>query len=48
MILDEETVVMQFGRVDRDVFTCDFRYPLSAIQAFSIALSSFDSRIVRE
>jgi len=44
----EETVVMQFGRVDRDVFTCDFRYPLSAIQAFSIALSSFDSRIVRE
>lgn len=46
--LDEEQVVMQFGRVDKETFTCDFRYPLSAIQAFAIALSSFDSRIVRE
>jgi len=46
--LDEEEIVMQFGRVDEDLFTCDFRYPLSAIQAFGIALSSFDSRIARE
>ncbi|CAF3828960.1 unnamed protein product, partial [Adineta steineri] len=44
----EEEVVMQFGRVDEDLFTCDYRYPLSAIQAFGIALSSFDSRIARE
>ncbi|CAF4631508.1 unnamed protein product, partial [Rotaria sp. Silwood2] len=44
----EEEVVMQFGRVDKEIFTCDFRYPLSAIQAFAIALSSFDSHIVRE
>ncbi len=46
--LDEEEVVMQFGRVDEDTFTCDYRYPLSAVQAFGIALSSFDSRLVRE
>jgi len=39
---------MQFGRVDDDTFTCDYRYPLSAIQAFGIALSSFDSRLARE
>lgn len=46
--LDEEDVVMQFGRVDTDTFTCDFRYPLSPIQAFGIALSSFESRLARE
>lgn len=46
--LDEEQVIMQFGRVDKDTFTCDFRYPLSPIQAFAIALSSFDSRFARE
>ncbi|CAF1517099.1 unnamed protein product, partial [Adineta steineri] len=34
----EEEIVMQFGRVDEDLFTCDYRYPLSAIQAFGIAL----------
>ncbi|CAF1068184.1 unnamed protein product [Adineta ricciae] len=44
----EEEVVMQFGRVNEDIFTCDFRYPLTAIQAFGIALSSFDSRLARE
>ncbi|CAF0846541.1 unnamed protein product [Rotaria sp. Silwood1] len=44
----EEEVIMQFGRVDKEIFTCDFRYPLSAIQAFAIALSSFDSRLIRE
>lgn len=45
---EEEEVIMQFGRVDEDTFTCDYRYPLSAIQAFGIALSSFDSRLIRE
>ncbi|UJR15895.1 hypothetical protein I4U23_002819 [Adineta vaga] len=44
----EEEIVMQFGRVDEDTFTCDYRHPLSAIQAFGIALSSFDSRLARE
>jgi tubby-related protein 1 len=45
--IDEE-VVMQFGRVNKDTFTCDYRYPLSAIQAFGIALSSFEGGIARE
>ena len=48
LLLDEEKVVMQFGRINEDTFTCDYRYPLSAIQAFAIALSSFDSRLARE
>ncbi len=41
--IDEEETVMEFGRVNSDTFTCDFRYPLSAIQALGIGLSSFDS-----
>ncbi|UJR30699.1 hypothetical protein I4U23_018219 [Adineta vaga] len=44
----QEEVVMQFGRVDEDTFICDYRYPFSAIQAFSIGLSSFDKRFVRD
>ncbi|CAF1188889.1 unnamed protein product [Adineta ricciae] len=44
----EAEIAMQFGRVDDDTFICDYRYPLSAIQAFGIALSSFDKRIARD
>ncbi|CAF3599638.1 unnamed protein product [Rotaria sp. Silwood1] len=44
----EEEVVMQFGRITDDTFLLDYRYPLSAIQAFSIALSAFDSHFTRE
>ena len=32
----------------QDVFTMDYRYPLCAIQAFSIALSSFDNKLACE
>jgi tubby-related protein 1 len=45
-IIDEKETVMQFGRINADKFICDFRYPLSPIQAFSIALSSFDSGFI--
>lgn len=41
-------IVMQFGRVAEDVFTMDYNYPLCALQAFSIALSSFDSKLACE
>lgn len=41
-------IIMQFGRISEDVFTIDYRYPLSAYQAFSIALSSFDSKLACE
>ncbi|XP_044134126.1 tubby protein-like [Bufo gargarizans] len=45
---DPEHIVMQFGRVAEDVFTMDFSYPLCALQAFSICLSSFDSKLACE
>ena len=45
---DPDLVVMQFGRVGKDAFTMDFQYPLCALQAFGIALSSFDYKIACE
>jgi len=41
-------MVMQFGRVSEDVFTMDYNYPMCAVQAFGIALSSFDSKLACE
>ncbi|ERN16876.1 hypothetical protein AMTRI_Chr02g264420 [Amborella trichopoda] len=45
---DSDTVLLQFGKVGKDMFTMDFRYPLSAFQAFAICLSSFDTKIACE
>ena len=42
---DHETVVLQFGRVQKDVFNMDFAWPLSPLQAFSICLSAFDYKL---
>lgn len=39
-----EKVILQFGKIGKDVFTLDYRYPLSAFQAFAICLSSFDTK----
>ena len=41
-------IVMQFGRVAEDVFTMDYNYPMCALQAFGIALSSFDGKLACE
>lgn len=41
-------IVMQFGRVADDAFTMDYNYPLCALQAFAIALSSFDGKLACE
>ena len=41
-------IVMQFGRVSEDVFTMDYNYPMCALQAFGIALSSFDGKLACE
>ncbi|KAL3508772.1 hypothetical protein ACH5RR_028173 [Cinchona calisaya] len=38
---DEETVLLQFGKVADDTFTMDYRQPLSAFQAFAICLTCF-------
>ncbi|XP_074086333.1 tubby protein homolog isoform X6 [Macrotis lagotis] len=42
---DPDYIVMQFGRVAEDVFTMDYNYPMCVLQAFAIALSSFDSKL---
>ncbi|NXA30021.1 TULP1 protein, partial [Ibidorhyncha struthersii] len=45
---DPDYIVMQFGRVADDAFTMDYNYPLCAVQAFAIALSSFDGKLACE
>ncbi|KAG8512034.1 Tubby-related protein 1, partial [Galemys pyrenaicus] len=45
---DPDYIVLQFGRIAEDAFTLDYRYPLCALQAFAIALSSFDGKLVCE
>ncbi|KAK4773714.1 hypothetical protein SAY87_028733 [Trapa incisa] len=39
---DQEKLILQFGKIAKYIFTMDYRYPLSAFQAFAICLSSFD------
>lgn len=45
---DLDYIVMQFGRVERDSFTMDYKYPMCLLQAFSIALTSFDAKLACE
>ncbi|XP_050951802.1 tubby-related protein 1 isoform X6 [Labeo rohita] len=45
---DSSYIVMQFGRVADDIFTLDYNYPMCAVQAFAIALSSFDGKLACE
>ncbi|XP_005311714.1 tubby-related protein 1 isoform X2 [Chrysemys picta bellii] len=45
---DPDYIVMQFGRVADDAFTMDYNYPMCAVQAFAIALSSFDGKLACE
>ncbi|XP_015063959.1 tubby-like F-box protein 5 isoform X2 [Solanum pennellii] len=45
---EQEKVILQFGKIGKDIFTMDYRYPLSAYQAFAICLSSFDTKPVCE
>ncbi|CAL9118362.1 unnamed protein product [Musa textilis] len=41
---EQEKVILQFGKIGKDIFTMDYRYPLSAFQAFAICLTSFDTK----
>lgn len=41
-------IVMQFGRVAEDVFSMDYSFPMCALQAFAITLSSFDGKLACE
>ncbi|MEQ2257953.1 hypothetical protein XENORESO_019214 [Xenotaenia resolanae] len=45
---DPDYIVMQFGRVAEDIFTLDYNYPMCALQAFAIGLSSFDNKLACE
>ncbi|MBA0841254.1 hypothetical protein Goarm_003755, partial [Gossypium armourianum] len=45
---EHEKIILQFGKVGKDLFTMDYRYPISAFQAFAICLSSFETRIACE
>ncbi|EHA8592283.1 putative Tubby-like F-box protein 6 [Cocos nucifera] len=45
---EHDKVILQFGKVGKDLFTMDYRYPISAFQAFAICLSSFDTKIACE
>lgn len=46
--MDLEHIVLQFGRVTLDEFSVDVQYPFSLLQAFGIALTSFDSKVACE
>lgn len=45
---EQDKVILQFGKIGKDMFTMDYRYPLSAFQAFAISLSSFDTKLACE
>lgn len=42
---EHDKIILQFGKIGKDLFTMDYRYPLSAFQAFGICLSSFDTKL---
>ncbi|XP_054608401.1 tubby protein homolog [Dunckerocampus dactyliophorus] len=42
---NDDYIVMQFGRVSEDVFSMDYSFPMCALQAFAITLSSFDGKL---
>ena len=44
----KDNVVLQFGKIHEDIFTMDFQWPFSALQAFAVCLSSFDSKLACE
>lgn len=46
--INSDLVSMQFGRVSNSQFSCDVSWPMSLLQAFAIALSSFDSKLACE
>ncbi|TYJ24457.1 hypothetical protein E1A91_A08G261600v1 [Gossypium mustelinum] len=46
--VDNDTVVLQFGKVGDDTFTMDYRQPLSAFLAFAICLTSFGTKLACE
>ena len=44
----ENDVIVQFGRIDSNLFNMDVKYPFSIIQAFALCLSSLDFKLACE
>jgi len=44
----ESRVILQFGRTGDDTFTLDFEHPMTPLQAFAVALTSFDAKLACE
>ncbi len=42
---DEQKIITQFGRIDKDEFCLEVQWPMSLFQAFAVTLSSFDSKL---
>ena len=42
---DDALQIMQFGRIGKEDFHLDVKWPMSLFQAFAVALSSFDSKL---
>lgn len=45
---NQNHVILQFGKISKNAFTMDYMWPISAFQAFSICLSSFDNKLACE
>ena len=45
IVVTVDYILLQFGRIPEDSFTLDFQYPMSAVTAFGIALTSFDAKV---
>ena len=43
---DDSVCISQFGKVEKDVFNIDVRYPFSIMQAFGVAISSLDMKLL--
>lgn len=41
-------VLLQFGKIDDNLYNLDYQYPFSLMQAFGIALSSCDGKLFCE
>ncbi|KAI8834342.1 Tub family-domain-containing protein [Chytriomyces cf. hyalinus JEL632] len=40
---DSDTIVLQFGRCGPDIFSLDARYPMTPVEAFAVAITTFDA-----
>lgn len=41
-----QRMLLQFGKVNEKTFNLDFTYPISPVQAFAIAISSCDNKLL--